>query len=137
MSVSQSVCQSVCNTYLFVRFTSIFYNSKSDQMKLKQYLKDLKLLNLSQHTCTSVLVRFFVKIMYWKISAAIFNYHMVINIVADFFCLLFNENCGNLINSNSLLRWTVILCWKRRLRGSSLPTSGRRSRSARIRSWCW
>ena len=39
MSVSQSVIQSVslsvCNAYLFVRFTSIFYNSKSDQMKLK------------------------------------------------------------------------------------------------------
>ena len=58
MSVSQSVnlsvSLSVCNAYLFVRFTSIFYNSKSYQMK--QYLKDLKPLNLSQHTCTSVLV---------------------------------------------------------------------------------
>ena len=55
-SVSQSVSLSVCNAYLFVRFTSIFYNCKSDQMKLKQYLKDLKHLNLSQHTCTLVLV---------------------------------------------------------------------------------
>ena len=36
LSVCQSVCQSVCHAYLFVRFTSIFYNSKSDQMKLKQ-----------------------------------------------------------------------------------------------------
>ena len=30
MSVSQSVSQSVCNAYLFVRFTCIFYTSKSD-----------------------------------------------------------------------------------------------------------
>ena len=29
MSVSPSFCLSVCHAYLFVRFTSIFYNSKS------------------------------------------------------------------------------------------------------------
>ena len=38
MSVNLSVCLSVCpsvnNAYLFVRFTSIFYNSKSDKLKL-------------------------------------------------------------------------------------------------------
>ena len=36
MSVNLSVCHSVCHTYLFVRFTSIFYNSKSDKLKLKK-----------------------------------------------------------------------------------------------------
>ena len=34
-------------------------------------------------------------------------------------------------------RWTDILCWRRRRSASSPPTSGRRSRSARTRSWCW
>ena len=34
MSVSLSICLSVSNAYLFVRFTSIFYNSKSDKLKL-------------------------------------------------------------------------------------------------------
>ena len=34
--LGQSVCLSVNNTYLFVRFTCIFYNSKSDKMKLQQ-----------------------------------------------------------------------------------------------------
>ena len=34
-SVSLSVSQSVRNAYLFIRFTSIFYNSKSYKMKLQ------------------------------------------------------------------------------------------------------
>ena len=38
-SVRQSVCQSVCHAYLFVRFTSIFYNSKSDKIKLNRILR--------------------------------------------------------------------------------------------------
>ena len=38
-SVSQSVSQSVCHTYLFGRFNSIFYNSKSDKMKLSRILR--------------------------------------------------------------------------------------------------
>ena len=34
LDMKMSVSQSVCNAYLFVRFTSIFYNSKSDKLKL-------------------------------------------------------------------------------------------------------
>ena len=52
MSVSQSVSQA----YLFSQFTIIFYNSKSDEMKLMQFLKDFKPFNLSQHSCPLVLV---------------------------------------------------------------------------------
>ena len=63
MSVSLSFCHSVSHSvshaYLFVRFTSIFYNSKSDKMKLMQFLKDFKPFNLSQHSCTLVLVILF------------------------------------------------------------------------------
>ena len=36
-NVCQSVSQSVCHAYLFVRFTSIFYNSKLDEMKLRLF----------------------------------------------------------------------------------------------------
>ena len=36
MSVSQSVCLSFTNTDLLDQFTSIFYNCKSDQMKLNK-----------------------------------------------------------------------------------------------------
>ena len=37
-NVCQSVRLSETNAYLFVRFTSIFYNSKSYKMKLRQSL---------------------------------------------------------------------------------------------------
>ena len=34
LGMQMSVSQSVSNAYLFVRFTSIFYNSKSDRIKM-------------------------------------------------------------------------------------------------------
>ena len=37
MSVRQSVCHSVTNAYLFIRLTSIFYNSKSDRDKTEAF----------------------------------------------------------------------------------------------------
>ena len=41
MSLNLSVRPSVNNAYLFVQFTSIFYNSKSDQMKLRLLINQM------------------------------------------------------------------------------------------------
>ena len=42
MSVNPSVILSVCHAYLFVRFISIFYNSKSDRNETKAISKHYK-----------------------------------------------------------------------------------------------